>query len=196
MSVTDARHDSTRLSLPWSPSTTVRRLQTGDVVGADVMTDEVNTMEIRDAIRKPPVAVDVDATLVEAAGLMDTASVGCVIVVDGDQPVGMLTDRDITVRAVARGMAPDARVDAVMSTDIITADAAADLRSVMSVFRSHPIRRIPVMDNGNLVGVITLDDLMVDLSADLCDLTRAVTGQVVFGHPEPMPASPVAAARR
>jgi CBS domain-containing protein len=196
MSVTQARHYWTRLSLPWFPSTVVRRLHTGDVVGVGVMTGEVKTMEIRDAIRKPPITVDVNATLVEAAGLMDAASVGCLVVRDGNQPVGVITDRDITVRAVARGMAPDARVDAVMSTDIITADAAADLRSVMSVFRSHPVRRIPVIDHGNLVGVITLDDLLVDLSADLCDLTRAVTGQVVFGHPEPMPASPVGATRR
>jgi CBS domain-containing protein len=150
-------------------------------------------MEIRDAIRKPPVAIDVDATLADAASLMDTASVGCLVVTDDDQPVGMLTDRDITVRAVARRLGPDARVDAVMTTDIITADASADLRSVLSVFRSHPIRRIPVMDNGNLAGVITLDDLMVDLSADLCDLSRAVTGQVVFGHPEPAMAAPMRA---
>ncbi len=152
-------------------------------------------MEIRDAIRKPPVAIDVNATIAEAANLMDTASVGCLVVTDAGQPVGMLTDRDITVRAVARRLGSDARVDAVMSTDIITADAAADLRSVLAVFRSHPIRRIPVMDNGNLVGVITLDDLMVDLSADLCDLSRAVTGQVVFGHPEPMAASPMSTSR-
>ena len=88
-------------------------------------------------------------------------------------------------------MGSDARVDSVMSSDIITADASADLRSVMNVFRSHPIRRVPVMDNGNLVGVITLDDLMMDLSADLSDLTRAVTGQAIFGHPEPQMASPM-----
>jgi CBS domain-containing protein len=148
-------------------------------------------MQIRDAIRKPPVTVDVDASLAEAASLMDSASVGCLVVTNGGQPVGMLTDRDIAVRAVAIGLSPDARVDGIMSNDIITADASADLRSVLGVFRSHPIRRVPVMDAGDLVGVITLDDLMVDLSADLCDLSRAVTGQVIFGHPEPMAATPM-----
>lgn len=148
---------------------------------------EVNAMLIRDAIRKPPVSVACDATVAHAAELMDTASVGCLVVTDGGQPVGVVTDRDIVVRGVARNIAGDARIDALMSTDIITADAGADLRSVMTVFRSHPIRRLPVMDGGTLVGMITLDDMMVDLSADLCDLTRAVTGQVIFGHPEPAP---------
>ena len=148
-------------------------------------------MEIRDAIRKPPVSISCDASLSDAAQMMDTASVGCLVVTDEGRPVGMLTDRDITVRAVARRMGSDARVDSVMSSDIITADASADLRSVMNVFRSHPIRRVPVMDNGNLVGVITLDDLMMDLSADLSDLTRAVTGQAIFGHPEPQMAMPM-----
>jgi CBS domain-containing protein len=146
-------------------------------------------MEIRDAIRKPPVSVGCDATVAHAAELMDTASVGCLVVTDHDQPVGVVTDRDIVVRGVARNIAGDARIDALMSTDLITVDAGDDLRSVMEVFRSHPIRRLPVMDNGKLVGMVTLDDMMMGLSADLCDLTRAVTGQVIFGHPEPAPLS-------
>jgi CBS domain-containing protein len=146
-------------------------------------------MEIREALRKPPVSVECDATVAHAAALMDTASVGCLVVTDGGKPVGVVTDRDIVVRGVARSVAGDARIDALMSTDIITVEASADLRSVMEVFRSHPIRRLPVMDNGNLVGMVTLDDMMVGLSADLCDLTRAVTGQVIFGHPEPAPLS-------
>lgn len=148
-------------------------------------------MEIRDALRKMPVSIGCDASLSAAAQLMDTASVGCLVVTDEDRPVGMLTDRDIAVRAVARHLGSDARVDSVMSADVITADASADLRSLMEVFRSHAIRRVPVMDDGNLVGVISLDDLMIDLSADLSDLTRAVTGQVIFGHSEPQTARPM-----
>lgn len=148
-------------------------------------------MELKDAIRKAPVSIASDASLTDAAQLMDSASVGCVVVTDGDRPVGMVTDRDIAVRAVARRVEGDARVDSIMSSDIITADASADLRSVINVFRTHPIRRVPVMDNGTLVGVISLDDLMMDLSADLSDLTRAVTGQVIFAHPEPQATSPM-----
>lgn len=146
-------------------------------------------MQIRDAIRKTPVTIDVTASLADAADVMNVAAVGCLVVTDDDQPVGMVTDRDLVVRGLANNLGADRSVEVVMSTDLVTVDAGADLRSVLSVFRNHPIRRLPVMDNGNLVGVITLDDLIMDLSADLCDLARAVTGQVVFGHAEPVRAT-------
>jgi CBS domain-containing protein len=144
-------------------------------------------MEVRDAIRKPPVTIACDDTVAHAAELMDRTAVGCLIVTDHDQPVGVVTDRDIVVRGVARNVAGDARIDALMTTEVIAVEANADLRAVLGVFRSHPIRRLPVMDQGTLVGMLTLDDMIVDLSADLCDLSRAVTGQVIFGHPEPSP---------
>jgi signal-transduction protein with cAMP-binding, CBS, and nucleotidyltransferase domain len=143
-------------------------------------------MQIRDAIRKNPVTIEDSASLADAADVMNVAAVGCLVVTDDGQPVGMVTDRDLVVRAMASNMGLDTPVEAVMSTDLVTVDAGADLRSVLSVFRNHPIRRLPVMDHGALVGVITLDDLIMDLSADLCDLARAVTGQVVFGHAEPL----------
>jgi len=144
-------------------------------------------MQIRDAIRKIPVTIDVGASLTQAADVMNVTAVGCLVVTDDGQAVGIVTDRDLVVRAMAHGLSPDTAVEAVMSPELITVDAAADLRSVLPVFRSHPIRRLPVLDNGKVVGVITLDDLIMDLSADLCDLARAVTGQVVFGHGEPAP---------
>jgi signal-transduction protein with cAMP-binding, CBS, and nucleotidyltransferase domain len=138
-----------------------------------------------DAIRKPPVTIAPGATIAEAARLMDSHVVGALVVMDGDRPLGILTDRDIVVRAVARGIPDDARVDSVMSAGVIAVDADVDLRETLAVFRSHAIRRLPLVEGGRIVGVLTTDDLLIDLVADLGDLVRPITGQVVFGYPEP-----------
>ena len=141
-------------------------------------------MQARDATRKAPVTVAPDTAVAEVAALMDRAVVGGVVVVDGDHPVGIVTDRDLAVRALARRAPADARVDSVMSTDLVTLDASADLRDAIRIFSSHAIRRLPLVDGGRMVGMITVDDLVVDVATDLAELIRPLTGQLIFGHPE------------
>jgi CBS domain-containing protein len=111
--------------------------------------------------------------------------VGAVVVTEAERPIGIVTDRDLALRVVARRLPSDARVDAVMSTDVVTLPAGADLREAIRLFAVHPIRRLPLVEGGRLVGVLTMDDLLVDVIGDLTALVRPVTGQVIFGHPEP-----------
>ena len=141
-------------------------------------------MRAVDAIRKLPVTITSEASIAETTRLMDTHVVGALVVMNGDRPVGMVTDRDITVRAVARDVPPDARVDAIISPDVVTLDADADLRQALSIFHTRAIRRLPLVEAGHIVGMITTDDLLIDRVADLADLIRPITGQVVFGHPD------------
>ncbi len=141
-------------------------------------------MRAIDATRKPPVTIEVDATLVQAAELMDKAAVGALVVVDGGRPVGIVTDRDIVVRAVARRLEFDGRVDGVMTPGVVSLDADADLHAAVPVFARHAIRRLPLLDHDRMVGMLTLDDLLMDLSSDLANVTRPITGEVLFGHPE------------
>jgi signal-transduction protein with cAMP-binding, CBS, and nucleotidyltransferase domain len=142
-------------------------------------------MRAVDAVRKPPVTIAPDASIAEAACLMDSQVVGAVVVMDGVRPVGVVTDRDITIRAVARDVPADARVDAIMTPGVVALDAGEDLRHALPIFRSHAIRRLPLVRDGRIVGMLTTDDLLIDLVADLGDLVRPITGQVVFGYPEP-----------
>lgn len=142
-------------------------------------------MRAVDAIRKPPATIEADDSIAQAARLMDSLVVGALIVMDGAQPVGMVTDRDIAIRAVARGVPTDARVDSVMSHGVIALPASAELRQALPIFHSHAIRRLPLVEDGRIVGMLTTDDLLIDLVTDLGDIVRPITGQVVFGHPEP-----------
>ena len=141
-------------------------------------------MRAVDAVRKPPVTIAPEATIAEAARLMDNHVVGALVVMDGDRPMGVVTDRDIAIRAVARDVPADARVDAIMSPGVIALDAEEDLRHALPIFRSHAIRRLPLVRDGRIVGMLTTDDLLIDLVADLGDLVRPITGQVVFGYAE------------
>ncbi len=148
-------------------------------------------MRAIDATRKPPVAASAERTIRQVAHLMDQESVGAVVVTEGDRPIGIVTDRDLAVRALARGVAADARIDSVMSTDLVTMGATVDLREALRIFESRTFRRLPLVDAGRMVGILTVDDLLINEVGDLGRLTRVVTGQVVFGHPEPeVPAVP------
>jgi CBS domain-containing protein len=131
------------------------------------------------------VTIAPDASLAEAARMMDRCVVGALIVLDGERPVGIVTDRDLVVRGLARDVPADARVDAVMSQGIQALQADADVRAALPIFRSHAIRRLPLVDNGKVVGMLTTDDLLIDFVADLGDVIRPITGEVVFGYPEP-----------
>lgn len=145
-------------------------------------------MHAREAARKVPVTIAADRTITEAAELMDRAVVGALVVLEDDgRPVGVVTDRDLVVRAVARRASPEARVDSVMSTDLVTLAPDADLRDALTIFETTPIRRLPLVEDGNLVGMVTVDDLVIDLASDLGRLARPITGQVLFGHRESAP---------
>ena len=104
--------------------------------------------------------------------------------------VGIVTDRDLVRRGLARDLPADARVDAVMSSPVITIDADADLHDTFALFRTHAVRRLALVRAGQFVGMITVDDLLIDLAADLSDLARPVTAEVIFGHHDtPLPAT-------
>jgi CBS domain-containing protein len=116
---------------------------------------------------------------------MDRLAVGALVVVESEgRPVGIVTDRDLVVRGIARRASAEARVDSLMSTDLVTLPLDADLRDAFTVFENHPVRRIPLLDGARLAGMIALDDLVIDLASDLGRLARPVTAQVLFGHRE------------
>ena len=142
-------------------------------------------MRVRDAVRKGAVKVEAATTVVAAAQLMDRAGVGTVLVTDGELLVGIATDRDLVVRGLARRLPLDARIDAVMSTPLTTVQADADLEEAVRAFAEHPVRRLPVLDGETVVGVVTADDLIVDLVNDLDRVLRPVTAQVLFSGPQP-----------
>jgi CBS domain-containing protein len=141
-------------------------------------------MHVGQLTRKQSVSVSPDTPVQEVARLMDQRAVGAVVVVEGGRPVGIVTDRDLAVRSLALGLPVDARVDSLMAPDPVLLDAAASPRDAVGLFEHHGVRRIPLVEDGRLVGVLALDDLLVNTVSDLTAIVRPITGQVIFGHPE------------
>jgi CBS domain-containing protein len=147
-------------------------------------------MRTIEAVRRSGVGIGPDRPIREAARIMEQAGVGALAVIEGEHLIGIVTDRDLVRRGLARDLPPDARVDAVMTAPVVTIDADADLHDTFAVFRTHAVRRLALVRAGQFVGMITVDDLLIDLAADLSDLARPVTAEVIFGHHDtPYPAT-------
>ena len=148
-------------------------------------------MRIRDIAQRSPITVAPDATVRHAAELMEANGIGAVAVVQGESLVGIVTDRDIVRRAVARGLGGDTRIDGVMTSPVVTIEADADFRHAFDILHGHAVRRIAVTSDGRLVGMLSADDLLVCLASDLANLVRPVTAELLFAHRDPpLPATP------
>jgi CBS domain-containing protein len=142
-------------------------------------------MRVGDVVQRAPITLPPHSTVRQAAQLMESKGVGSIVVVDGQRLVGIVTDRDIVRRAVARGLADDARVDGIMSAPVVTIDADADLRHAFDILNGHAVRRLAAVRDGVLVGILSVDDLLVCLSSDLANLARPVTAELLFAHRDP-----------
>ena len=119
----------------------------------------------------------------EAAETMRLLNVGSLPVCDGDRLVGMLTDRDITVRATAEGVDPrSTRVEVVMTPGVVYCFEDQDVGEAARVMQAHGVRRLPVLSQAKrLVGIISLDDIAVDAGQE------RTAGEVVKGVAQPTP---------
>ena len=141
-------------------------------------------------LRRSGVAVTCDQTIADAARVMSASGIGTVAVLDGDDLVGIVTDRDLVRRGLARGLAPDARVDGVMSSPVITIGAETDVHEAIEAFGTHALRRLAVVEDTAFVGIISLDDLLVDLASDLRDLTSPMAAEITSPQRDsPVPAT-------
>lgn len=118
--------------------------------------------EIQTVMTPEPVAVDVNAALVDAASAMHDRDVGAVVVTDDSGVVGILSDRDITIRATARGAGPvNTTVGDVCSRELVTVTPDQTVDDVLAIMRDRKLRRVPVVSAGQPVGIVSLGDLAV-----------------------------------
>lgn len=126
---------------------------------------------------KPVVTASAQMTVEEAARAMRTRNVGALVVVNAGRPIGMLTDRDVAVEVVAKGLDPDtARVGDVMHKKPITIREDLGILDAAKVFAKTGVRRLPVVTkSGVLVGVIAVDDLIMLLGNELGHVAGALS---------------------
>jgi CBS-domain-containing membrane protein len=123
---------------------------------------------IQDVMTRDVQSISPQETIQRAAQMMDELNVGAIPVLDGQKLVGMITDRDITVRATAAGQAPDSvRVGDVMSTDVRTCSPDQTVDEVLGQMGDVQIRRVPVIDQDSqqVVGIVSMGDMAAKHSA-------------------------------
>jgi CBS domain-containing protein len=113
---------------------------------------------VKNLMTKKALTIDLQKTVLEAAQLMSQKEVGDLIVVDNEIPIGIVTERDFVRRVVAKERTLDIKVSNVMSTPLITISPKASLKEAARKMVKHRIRRLPVLKEHKLVGIIVVSD--------------------------------------
>jgi len=109
---------------------------------------------------------------------MGRHGVGSLLVVNGDQFVGIVTDRDIAVRGVGDGLALDTEVSAVMTDVPVTIQGSADIFEAFRTVKAAGVRRLPVLEDSDLAGIITVDDMLISLVLELGAVVSPVANEL------------------
>lgn len=125
-------------------------------------------MKVKDIMTKNVAYINPDSPVTEAAQLMQKHNVGSIPVCDVNGVIGMVTDRDIVVRNVAHGTDPHSTpVRSVMTSHVTTVQSDMDVSQVSDIMSKNQVRRLPVVDNNKLVGMVALGDLATDNRFDM-----------------------------
>jgi CBS domain-containing protein len=119
-------------------------------------------MRISEIMTESVVTARPDTAVREVAAMMRDRNVGSVVIVDDSgRPVGVVTDRDLTVDVLAEAGDPDTPAGDYATAPVVTGESGMELEEAAALMVSHRIRRLPVLDDGGLVGIVTLDDIAV-----------------------------------
>jgi CBS domain-containing protein len=136
---------------------------------------------VRDAMTENPRSIGASASVVEAAQVMRDQHIGSLPITDDEKLIGMITDRDITTRVVAQAADPTTTsVGDVYSQDLVSVEPDKDLEEAVQLMASHQVRRLPVVEDGRLVGIVAQADIALALTEN-----EQRTGELVEAISEP-----------
>ena len=115
-------------------------------------------------VMKPVVNIGPNQTVLEAAKLMKESDRGSLLIVDGKVTVGIITERDLVMRVIARNLSHTTPVSEVMSSPLVTINADATVKKAARIMGEHKIRRLPVVEGGGVIGVLVASDVLRQLS--------------------------------
>ena len=135
-------------------------------------------MTVADLMREDVVTASRETPINEVATAMRDETVGSVVVVDDDVPVGLVTDRDVAVRIAADRLdAGEMPAENMMTEDPVTVDVDTGVFELCATMGEEGVRRMPVVDDGHLAGIVTLDDLSVLLTDELGNLAGVIEAE-------------------
>ena len=123
-------------------------------------------MKVSEVMTRNPRTCQPNSTIQDAATIMRDEDTGAVPVVEGGRVIGMVTDRDIVVRCIADGGGPDRQLREICSGDVVSVEPDMTATEASELMAEHQIRRLPVIENDKLVGIVSLGDIAVKLGKD------------------------------
>jgi len=122
--------------------------------------NNAKTMTIADVMTKSVISVDASIAINEAAKMMEDAKVGAVIVMENNTPVGIVTDKDFAVKVVAHAYNVSTPVKQIMSTPLLSINSDESVRTAADLMHERGVRKLPVIDDETVVGIITATDIV------------------------------------
>ena len=130
---------------------------------------------INQVMTRDPITVEPDTPIAQVARKMKDDDTGAILVTEGGKLTGIVTDRDIVVRAIAEGADPDTKIGDFMTRDPKTVTPDSPVDDAIQIARDDDVRRIPVVQDGRPAGIVSLGDLALERDEDsaLADISSA-----------------------
>ena len=132
-------------------------------------------MQVKDVMTAEVKSLNPNATVQEAAELMKKFNIGALLISENEKPIGILTDRDIVLRLVAENISSESKIRDFMSQSPITTSPGTDIHHAASIMSEHQVRRLPVVQDSKLVGIVTLGDLAVEATPEAEEVLQHVS---------------------
>ena len=128
------------------------------------MEKDARNITVKDIMTKSVISIDSSASINDAAKMMEDAKVGAIVVMENNTPIGIVTDRDFAVKVAAHAYAISDPVKKIMSSPLITINPDESVWMISDLMYTRGIRKIPVIDNDQVVGMVTATDLVNQLA--------------------------------
>jgi CBS domain-containing protein len=115
---------------------------------------------IKDIMTHDVITIDSSKTVFEAAQLMNSKTVGCLVITENEIPVGMITERDIVRRVVAKELLYNVKVSEIMTKRLVSVDPSMSIKDAARLMSKNQIRRLPVIKNKKLIGIVVASDFV------------------------------------
>lgn len=129
-----------------------------DVISCKMV--DAKTMTIADVMTKSVISVNATMTVNETAKMMEDAKVGAVIIMENNTPVGIVTDRDFAVKVASHAYQISEPIKLIMSSPLVSINSDESVRSAADLMHDRKIRKLPVIKEGEVIGIITASDIV------------------------------------
>lgn len=135
---------------------------------------------VRDVMKKSVISIDASMTVQDAAKMMDDAAIGAVVVLENGIAVGIITERDIARRLVAKGKPPTTNVKEIMSAPLIVINPDDTVWEAAELMKTRRIHRLPAVKDDTVVGILTTSDIIKICSVGSDSEMRKITDEILW----------------